>query len=408
MLKKIAVASIGLTFIVSPLLVSAQATSSNQNAGLIASLTQLVKILTAELQQLIATRGMSLTPPSNNATTQTGTIDQSGTTLSLASNTQITGVSPAGYSIVQLWIVPTSYTGKTDWYTLFHATRGYDDYNPNISYTGTTVDASGHWSTPLSNVVGESQSTGSFTLLLFGIPANDPVGPYKDSGFTIAPTLIAKGTLNVTSDTANTTAATATIDPSSLVSVTDHPIVTGTATHTGTVRVLFGDGYYGNVTTPVVGGRWSVSRTNIPDQQPGMLITVFDSNNTVLTSGRLVVQSSVINPTVQSNDIHVGTGALAAPGSTVSVTYVGKLIDGTIFDSTASHGNVPLTFQLGGTSVIPGFSAGIQGMRVGGERIMIIPPSLGYGTQGVKNPDGTFAIPANATLSFDVTLTSVQ
>jgi FKBP-type peptidyl-prolyl cis-trans isomerase len=110
---------------------------------------------------------------------------------------------------------------------------------------------------------------------------------------------------------------------------------------------------------------------------------------------------------VQAQDVTVGTGATATPGSIVSVLYVGKLPDGTVFDSSAAHGNTPTTFTLGAQGLIPGFQIGVNNMKVGGERLMAIPPSLGYGSTDVKDSTGKVIIPANSTIVFDVKLVSV-
>jgi len=110
---------------------------------------------------------------------------------------------------------------------------------------------------------------------------------------------------------------------------------------------------------------------------------------------------------VQGQDVKVGTGTQATPGSQVSVLYVGKLSDGTVFDSSAAHGNQPLTFTLGAQGLIAGFQIGVNGMKVGGERLLAIPPSLGYGAQDIKDSAGKVIIPANSTLVFDVQLVSV-
>jgi FKBP-type peptidyl-prolyl cis-trans isomerase FkpA len=110
---------------------------------------------------------------------------------------------------------------------------------------------------------------------------------------------------------------------------------------------------------------------------------------------------------VQGQDVKVGTGPQATPGSVVSVLYVGKLTDGTVFDSSAAHGNKPLSFTLGAQGLIPGFQIGVNGMKVGGERLLAIPPSLGYGGQDVKDANGKVIIPANSTIIFDVQLVSV-
>ena len=95
-------------------------------------------------------------------------------------------------------------------------------------------------------------------------------------------------------------------------------------------------------------------------------------------------------------DVTVGTGsAVATVNSTVTVRYVGTLADGTVFDR-----NETATFNLGGT--IPGFRLGIDGMKIGGRRTIVVPPNLGY---GASPPSG---IPPCATLTFDVTLLDVR
>ena len=106
-----------------------------------------------------------------------------------------------------------------------------------------------------------------------------------------------------------------------------------------------------------------------------------------------------------TTDLVVGTGTTAASGNTVSVNYAGWLYDsgkpngkGTVIDP----GPGPISFLVGGTGVIQGFSQGVLGMKVGGQRRVIIPPELAYGS---NPPSG---IPANATLIFDITLNSVQ
>jgi FKBP-type peptidyl-prolyl cis-trans isomerase len=101
-------------------------------------------------------------------------------------------------------------------------------------------------------------------------------------------------------------------------------------------------------------------------------------------------------------DVGVGKGAVATAGHQVSVHYTGKLTNGSVFDSSDKHPGPPFSFTLGAGQVIKGWDEGVAGMKVGGERKLIIPPSLGYG------PDGTGPIPKNATLIFDVKLLGVQ
>jgi FKBP-type peptidyl-prolyl cis-trans isomerase FkpA len=105
-------------------------------------------------------------------------------------------------------------------------------------------------------------------------------------------------------------------------------------------------------------------------------------------------------------DVRVGTGATAVEREILTVLYTGWLYDasardtkGPVFDASAPGS--PLSFVLGQGDVIAGWDQGLVGMRVGGVRRLIIPPSLGYGEtrQGI--------VPPNATLVFDVELLSV-
>lgn len=118
--------------------------------------------------------------------------------------------------------------------------------------------------------------------------------------------------------------------------------------------------------------------------------------------------ASASSTQVQAQEVTVGTGTEAKPGDTVSVLYVGQLPNGTVFDSSAAHGNQPLTFQLGTQGLIPGFQIGVNGMKEGGERLLAIPAALGYGAQDVKDASGTVIIPANSTIIFDVKLVKVS
>lgn len=101
-------------------------------------------------------------------------------------------------------------------------------------------------------------------------------------------------------------------------------------------------------------------------------------------------------------DTKLGTGATPKPGQTVVVHYTGWLYQngqrGKKFDSSVDRGQ-PFEFPLGKGQVIPGWEQGVEGMKVGGRRELIIPPSLGYGAKG--SPP---TIPANETLVFVVDL----
>jgi FKBP-type peptidyl-prolyl cis-trans isomerase len=106
-----------------------------------------------------------------------------------------------------------------------------------------------------------------------------------------------------------------------------------------------------------------------------------------------------------TKDLIVGTGATAASGDEVAVNYVGELYkNGKIFDASwkDTPGKAFGPFQLGAGAVIPGWDQGLVGMKVGGRRELIIPPSLAYGAKG--SPP---TIPANSTLIFVVDLLKV-
>ena len=103
-------------------------------------------------------------------------------------------------------------------------------------------------------------------------------------------------------------------------------------------------------------------------------------------------------------DLVVGTGTIAAPGNQLTVAYTGWLHDSSKPDAKGSQfdSSTNFPFRLGVGAVIRGWDQGVAGMRVGGQRRLVIPPDLAYGSAG-NGP-----IPPNATLVFDITLNSVQ
>ncbi|MFM8322607.1 MAG: FKBP-type peptidyl-prolyl cis-trans isomerase [Chloroflexota bacterium] len=104
---------------------------------------------------------------------------------------------------------------------------------------------------------------------------------------------------------------------------------------------------------------------------------------------------------LELRDDVVGTGAEATAGKTVTVHYTGWLrSDGTKFDSSA--GGQPFSFTLGSGGVIEGWEMGVAGMKVGGKRLLVIPPELGYG------PNDYGPIPGGSTLIFEVELLDVK
>jgi FKBP-type peptidyl-prolyl cis-trans isomerase FkpA len=112
---------------------------------------------------------------------------------------------------------------------------------------------------------------------------------------------------------------------------------------------------------------------------------------------------------MQVKDLAAGTGAEAVAGSRATVHYSGWLYDpaqpeskGTPFDSSRESGR-PFTFQVGAGQVIAGWDQGVQGMKVGGQRRLVIPAALAYGERGAGG-----VIPPGATLVFDVELLDVR
>lgn len=115
-----------------------------------------------------------------------------------------------------------------------------------------------------------------------------------------------------------------------------------------------------------------------------------DSGGPDLEVGELVIEDTL-----------VGDGPAAQDGDFLTVDYVGALEDGTIFDTSVN--SVPFRFTLGNGEVIDGWDQGLVGMRVDGQRRLIIPPNLGYGVDGIPG-----RIPGNETITFDVRLIAVR
>jgi FKBP-type peptidyl-prolyl cis-trans isomerase len=128
----------------------------------------------------------------------------------------------------------------------------------------------------------------------------------------------------------------------------------------------------------------------LPSEAHGMASAPIDSSLMLKTASGLMFR-----------DLVVGHGPLVTPGAWVQVHYVGQLTDGTIFDANGPNDS-PLRFQVGARRVIAGWDEGVNGMRVGGKRQLIIPPALGYGARGAG------PIPGNATLVFLVEVVNVN
>jgi FKBP-type peptidyl-prolyl cis-trans isomerase FkpA len=129
----------------------------------------------------------------------------------------------------------------------------------------------------------------------------------------------------------------------------------------------------------------------------------------VLSSSAFAYKEMADNARLEKIDTRVGTGEEAEIGKTVNVHYTGWLYDekapdkkGKKFDSSYDR-NEYFSFMLGAGRVIKGWDQGVTGMKVGGQRTLIIPPAMAYGAQGAGN-----IIPPNATLIFDVELIGLK
>jgi FKBP-type peptidyl-prolyl cis-trans isomerase len=165
-----------------------------------------------------------------------------------------------------------------------------------------------------------------------------------------------------------------------------------------------------------LGGIFFLSNQKVDNSQIGLTPTVYPSptqvpvtttpTNAIISPQPATTGANMDNIVttadgLQMQDLTVGTGQEVKSGDTVTVNYLGTLTDGTKFDSSYDR-NQPFTTQIGTGQVIKGWDEGIVGMKVGGKRKLIIPPSLGYGAQAAGN------IPPNSTLVFEVELISVK
>ena len=122
-----------------------------------------------------------------------------------------------------------------------------------------------------------------------------------------------------------------------------------------------------------------------------VFVVIGCENKEIIMDNGLIIENLII-----------GVGSTAEKYSIVTVHYTGKLQDGTVFDSSQRIGQDPLRFTLGVGQVIDGWDQGVIGVKVGGQRKLIIPPELGYGSQDLG------VIPPNSTLIFEVELLEVE
>lgn len=151
---------------------------------------------------------------------------------------------------------------------------------------------------------------------------------------------------------------------------------------------------------------WANGAKDDPSPQPA---SAFAPNEETDITSNEKIQPEADRPTAETNNgmtietTKEGTGTAIANGQTAVVQYEGKLVDGSVFDSTAKRGGKAFEFLLGAGMVIKGWDQGVLGMKVGETRVLTIPPELGYGASGFPP-----VIPGGATLIFTVTLEGIK
>jgi FKBP-type peptidyl-prolyl cis-trans isomerase len=137
--------------------------------------------------------------------------------------------------------------------------------------------------------------------------------------------------------------------------------------------------------------------------QAASVVVIDDSKNSPSGAEQAILGAMSADGKVSEliiEDIKPGTGRDIQAGDTVSVHYIGNLLDGTTFDS--SYNREPYTFTVGAGDVIRGWDEGVVGMKEGGERILVIPAEFGYGARQVG------PIPPNSTLLFKIEALSID
>ena len=192
--------------------------------------------------------------------------------------------------------------------------------------------------------------------------------------------------------------------PSGMVNILDHGqvIQTLTLSPSASTSGRFATGQAtASLTQPVGGAAYFFGRHKLTAEFVPSGAFVKSTANASFTVNPLTSATTVDG--VQVATITPGSGPQIQAGQTANVLYTGYLANnGQIFDDSIRHGGAPISFKLGAGQVVPGFDAGTAGMQVGESRIIVIPPSEGYG------PNANGPIPGNSTLVFVVTLESIS
>ncbi len=148
-------------------------------------------------------------------------------------------------------------------------------------------------------------------------------------------------------------------------------------------------------------GVWLFTRRPATEVDPFLQSQGRRNNESAQRDGNVGTGTIKMENGLQIQDLKAGTGPEVKLGQGLTMHYSGTLENGTKFDSSYDRGE-PFRFVLGAGQVIQGWDLGIQGMKVGGKRKLIIPSSLGYGERGIG------PIPPNATLIFEVELLAAE
>lgn len=153
--------------------------------------------------------------------------------------------------------------------------------------------------------------------------------------------------------------------------------------------------------TLVTRGAYSEYKTRGEVRKHEMLETSFGIEKELGNRSFSIDVLDISSYVLEVHDEVIGEGAVAEEGDVITVHYLARFEDGTVFDSSRSPGRSPFQFELGAGQAIAGWDEGLVGMRVGGVRTLTVPPSLGYG----MNDYGS--IPGGSTLTFEIELLSV-
>jgi len=142
----------------------------------------------------------------------------------------------------------------------------------------------------------------------------------------------------------------------------------------------------------------------IAESQPAGIVIVDQSENVNQARADAYVEAADSKGNIKNmvvDDVKIGTGDAVEEGDTVAVHYVGTLQNGQEFDNSKKRGE-PFEFKVGKGMVIEGWEKGVIGMKVGGQRVLVIPPEMAYGEKGIG------PIPGGATLVFSIELVEIK